>query len=1042
MAIKLEHIRILFIEDLASDYELAVHTLKKEGLDFSSLRVETANDMLNALKEFNPNIIISDYSMPLFNGMEALALSKKHAPDTPFVMLTGSINEETAVECMKAGANDYVIKERIKRLPFAVTESLNLASLQVSKRQAERALIRSEERFRKLAENAQDLIYRFEFIPDKKFTYVSPSASKITGYTPKEHYNDPDIWYKLIHPDDLDTIKPIVEGKSHKDSNVIVRWIKKDGEVIWTDQKNTLIHNDSGELLAIEGIIRDITKRMQAEAALKEMQQMAQATLDSISANICVVNENGEILSINKSWEEFAQQNAAEWSKVSVGANYFTACEKATEPDKEDATNFLQGIKKVLKGELVSYEMEYKCHSPKEKRWFMVRVTPFESQKPNHNLVVVAHENITQQKLAEFSVRESEERYSAFLDSTTDAAYLKDENFRYILINKAGQDFFKKSMSEIIGKTDHELVDHELAHRNLLTDKQSIKHNKLLVTIETFNNRIFESRKFPMLLKNGKIGVGCFIRDVTDIHLAQKKIHESEKKYRNLVENSLIGVYSTNTKGDFLFVNTALCEILEFNSPEEMFKVNVNSLYKIKKDRDELITSLKVNDKINNHEVVMVTAKGNMKTVLLSANMEKNTISGMVMDITDRKKALQEIMIQNYEIEKKNEQYRILNEDLLKAKEKAEESDQLKTAFLQNLSHEIRTPMNGIVGFTQLLKEGVGELENKQYYLDMIEKSGDRLMNLITDLVDISKIETGHITVNIKEFDINAMFEELYALYKELADEKDITLSVKDAPPEDKVLITTDKSKVYQILSKLLNNAIKFTQKGEVSFGFSLKNNQVEFFVKDTGIGIKPEIQGKIFERFRQGDTSISRGYEGAGLGLSITKSFIDKLGGKIWVESEPHKGSTFRFSLPLSEEQSTEPIGIEDITTNEFSSPLKALVVEDDSVSRMLLEEVLKECEVDAIFAANGEQAVDIIKADNNNVDFILMDLKMPIMNGYKATEIIRGLGFTKPIIAQTAYASPEDKEKVLTSGFDAFLTKPLNSNSLIEAIKKLQTN
>ncbi|MFP4557023.1 MAG: PAS domain S-box protein [Bacteroidales bacterium] len=1039
MAIKLEHIRILFIEDLESDYELAVHILKKDGLDFSSQRVETAEEMLSALKEFKPNIIISDYSMPLFNGMEALSISKEHAPDTPFVMLTGSINEETAVECMKAGASDYVIKERIKRLPFAVKETLNHASLQISKRQAERALIKSEERFRKLAENAQDLIYRFEFTPSKKFIYVSPSASKITGYTPKEHYNDSELWFKLVHPDDLHIVKPIIEGKSTDSSNIIVRWIKKNGQLIWTEQRNTLILGEKSKPIAIEGVIRDITERKQAEAALKEVQQMAQATLNSIGANICVVNETGEIVSINKSWEEFAQQNSAVWNKVCLGANYFEACEMATEPDKQQAAEFLDGIKQVLQGKNSSFLMEYQCHSPVEKRWFIARVTPFESHQ---NLVVVAHENITQQKMAEFSVRESEERYSTFLNSTTDIAYLKDKNSRYILVNKSGQDFFRKPLDEIIGKTDYELMNHELAHRNSLSDKQSLEQNRLLITTETYYNRIYEFRKFPITLKNKEIGIGCFIRDVTDIHQAQQKIHESEKKYRNLVENALVGVYTTNVKGEFLFVNTALCEILEFDNPEEMFRMNANSLYKVEKDREEILTTLKVKDRLNNHEVVMVTAKGNMKTILLSAYMDKNTISGMMLDITERKKAMQEIVTQNYEIEKKNEEYMVLNEELLNAKRKAEKSDQLKTAFLQNLSHEIRTPMNGIVGFTQLLKEGTNSIESKQQYLEMIEESGDRLMNLIGDLVDISKIETGQISVNLKEFDVNALVEELYALHKKLAEDKDITLNLIDTGNEDEMLITTDKTKLYQILSKLLSNALKFTQKGEVSFGYSTINNQIEFFVKDTGIGIKPEIQDEIFELFRQGDTSISRGYEGVGLGLSITKSFVETLGGNIWVESEPNKGATFRFTLPISNKNTDTPTEKEALSLQPFNMNLKALVVEDDSVSRLLIEEILKECSIDAVMATNGNQAIEVIKNNSNSIDFVLMDLKMPILNGYQATERIRELGFTKPIIAQTAYASPDDKERVLSSGFDAFLTKPLNANTLVGTIKELLSN
>ncbi|PKL56611.1 MAG: hypothetical protein CVV34_07795, partial [Methanomicrobiales archaeon HGW-Methanomicrobiales-5] len=343
--------------------------------------------------------------------------------------------------------------------------------------------------------------------------------------------------------------------------------IKKDGSVIWTEQINVYMFNSNGELFAIEGVVRDITVRKQTEIDLKEMQLMTQATLDSISANICLVDETGIILSVNKSWLEFATVNTNSWNILGVGANYFTACENATENDKDAAMQFLWGIHLVFRGDKDIFEMEYECHSPTEKRWFMARVTPFDLANLKHKRVVIAHENITQQKLAENSVRENEERYSAFLNSTVDIAFIKDEGLRYIFINKAGQLFYGKTQTEILGQTDFSLLDHEFAHNCSLTDKQCLSSNALVVNIEIVKNKILETRKFPIKLKSGKIGVAGFIRDVTDIHSAQKAIADSEKQYRSLVENSLVGVYKTNTKGEFLFANIALCQILEYESP-------------------------------------------------------------------------------------------------------------------------------------------------------------------------------------------------------------------------------------------------------------------------------------------------------------------------------------------------------------------------------------------------------------------------------------------------------------------------------------------
>jgi PAS domain S-box-containing protein len=515
-------IRILFVEDLEFDYDLAIRALKRGAIGFESRRVETDENMLAALHEFNPHIIISDYSMPQFNGREALKLAIEHAPNIPFIMLTGSMNEGVAVECMKAGAIDYVIKESITRLPFAVKEAL----------------------------------------------------------------------------------------------------------------------------------------------------------------------ERSRIL----------------------------------------------------------------------------------------------------------------------------AAKTKSEN----------------------------------------------------------------------------------------------DLKKSEERYRNLVENSLVGIYTTNTLGEFQFFNSALCEILQFDSPSQLIKSNFKTLFKNPDESFKFLQTLSTNNKLVNYEIEMVSDKGNIRNTIISAVLDGKTISGMLLDITDRKRDEQEIKAKNCEIEIQNEEYRLLNLELLAAKIKAEESDSLKTAFIQNLSHEIRTPMNGIIGFTDLIKGKKNIPEIFVQYIEVIEKSGDRLMSLINDLVDISKIETGLITTTAEKFNVNDTLSELQLIFMQETEEKGLSLAVAQKLPEAESIIISDKGKVFQILSNLLKNAIKFTESGSIEFGCRRKNEMLEFYVKDTGIGIDPKKHSNVFKRFFQANTSLSSGYEGSGLGLSISKAFVEKLGGTIWVEGssgsswEGH-GSTFLFTLPYN---------------------------------------------------------------------------------------------------------------------------------------------
>jgi hypothetical protein len=412
----------------------------------------------------------------------------------------------------------------------------------------------------------------------------------------------------------------------------------------------------------------------------------------------------------------------------------------------------------------------------------------------------------------------------------------------------------------------------------------------------------------------------------------------------------------------------------------------------------------------------------------------------MILDITERKLFELEILAKTNEIESQNEEYKVLNEELLEAKLKAEENDRLKTAFLQNLSHEIRTPMNGIIGFTQLLKEEDITFESKKIYLDTIEHSGERLMNMINDLVEISKIETGQISLNYTNFSLNALANEVLSQQKRKALDKDITLEVDQRSISEDIVLYSDKEKVIMVLSNIIGNAIKFTEVGGVKFGYLQKGSEIEFYVEDTGIGIPPQLFTSIFDRFRQGDTSISRGYEGAGLGLSISKAFIEMLDGNIWVESVQGKGSIFKFTIPNHSRQ-TQTLNIEKMnSSNELPNiPFRVLVVEDDAVSRMLLNEILKGLKMQVLFARNGKEALDLIEKEGSKIDFILMDLKMPIMDGFEATEKIRKFGYTKPIIAQTAYVSIEDKEKVLAGGFTSFITKPVRKENLLNALKEI---
>lgn len=397
-----------------------------------------------------------------------------------------------------------------------------------------------------------------------------------------------------------------------------------------------------------------------------------------------------------------------------------------------------------------------------------------------------------------------------------------------------------------------------------------------------------------------------------------------------------------------------------------------------------------------------------------------------------------------------NIERRKLIKELLQAKESAEESDRLKSSFLANMSHEIRTPMNGILGFSELLKSPNLSGDKQQKYIEIIEESGKRMLNIINDIIDISKIEAGLMCVEFKESNINEQIEYIYTFFKPEVEAKGMQIFFKNTLQAREATIKTDREKLFAILTNLVKNAIKFTKEGSIEFGYVLKMNNetvnpsqnavLEFYVKDTGIGIPKDRQEAIFERFIQADIINKMARQGAGLGLSITKAYVEMLGGKIRVESEEGIGSIFYFTLPynveLKEKKSIKNIEVTDSSENLIKN-LKILIAEDDEASEMLISINISEFSNEIIKAKTGTEAVEICR-NNPDIDLILMDIQMPVMNGYEATQQIRQFNKDVVIIAQTAYGLFGDREKALDAGCDDYISKPIKKIELQALIQK----
>ena len=794
-------IRILIVEDIPADAALAQREISRVLNPVEFTRVDTEKEFIRALDEFNPDLIVSDYNMPSFDGMSALKIAMKRVPYTPFIIHTGSINEDTAVDCMKAGATDYIIKEYIKRLGPAVKQALESKNIKLEMKRSHEALIESEERFRRLAENADDIIYRYEVFPTLRISYVSPSAARITGYTIEELYSDPKIFLKLVHPEDHNQIDYLLSDKESGTLSITIRWITKESNTIWIEQKNVPVFNSSGKVVAFEGIARDITNRKRDEDNQQILYEIAMASIEAKSLEDLLVTEREQL------------------RKVIDTSNFYTSL-------YDNETN---SLKKIL-----------------------------------------------------------------YVNELQDKSKWEAENCLSGFVVKSGKTL-------LISKDERESFS--LANNLDLTG-------------------------FP-----AECWLGVPIT----------------------ADETVIG----------------LMAVQSYTNPKAFDKSSARLM--------ELIA----------HELSIVF---------------------------QRTKMIQ---------------------DLISAKERAEESDRLKTAFLSNISHEIRTPMNGILGFLDLLRDPDLDEEQKERFMEIVNSSSQRMLDTINDIVELSKIESGQSEINYSQVDIPEIMRFYFNLFDEQARKKGITLLMKNRFRGEHAFIETDKYKLGSIINNLLNNAIKFTHKGSIEFGNYSEDGSVVFFVKDTGIGIPENRHSAIFERFVQADLSITRPYEGSGLGLSIVKAYADALKGRVWLESEPGSGSTFFFSVPCGNptESKKEVTDVDDSSDEKGGKVV--LIAEDDDIGFQFLNTVLKRAGFSVIRCKSGPDTIQKVK-HNPNIVLILMDIRMPGMNGLEATKVIREFNREIPIIAQTALAFADDRIMAIEAGCNDYISKPILSDKLLSLIRK----
>ena len=625
--------------------------------------------------------------------------------------------------------------------------------------------------------------------------------------------------------------------------------------------------------------------------------------------------------------------------------------------------------------------------------------------------VFIMSTNITKRNQAEEALKESEERFRSIYENSTVGIYRTTPDGQILLANP--------TLIKLLGYSSFK----ELAGRNLAEDG--------------FEPSYERTHFMDIMKREGEVkGLeSAWTRmDGTILFISESARAITDKEGKIIYYDGIVEDITLRKKAEqeIIIANKEL--VFQNDEKEkranELVIANKKLAFENKekeKRADELIILNNVLD-FQNKE------REKQAKELILANKE------LAYQNKEKGKRADELIIANKELAFQNDEKEKRATELTIAKEQAEESDRLKSAFLTNMSHEIRTPMNGILGFTELLKEPNLSSDDQQDYIQTIQISGARMLNTINSIVDISKIESGLMKVYIKETNINEKIEFTYKFFKPEVELKGLQFLVKNSLPSKEVIIKTDNEKVYAILTNLVRNAIKFTYEGSIEFGYEKKGDYLEFFVKDTGVGI-PQNQHKIiFERFRQGSESHNRGYEGSGLGLSIAKTYVEMLGGEIWVESEEGKGSTFYFTIPYNS-VSEEKIKIINAVSAEHKEveikKLKVLVVEDDEISYSLLIKTVQKISYEVLHAITGVEAVEACR-NNPDLDLVLMDIRMPKMDGNEATRQIRQFNKDVIIIAQTAYAFSDDKEKAIEAGCTDYISKPINITSLFELITK----
>lgn len=778
---------------------------------------------------------------------------------------------------------------------------------------------------------------------------------------------------------------------------------------------------EEGKVVRLKGTFQDVTQLKETEEELKRTNQILSNIIEHTSDFILISDQEGKPVLFNDSYRKIMKEALGIDMKPGIRPHKLIK-------DKQAREWWNNLHKRVLSGEAFTEEFNYPIkgviHS------FEISFHPIIEQGEVLGFTEFTRD-ITKRKSVEIELKASESKLKSIIESSTNLFYSHTINHELTYVSANVSEILGCEPEEAMRQWTDFLTDNPINEEGFAFTQKAIQTGKRQPTYELELQRKdgrkirVEVRESPVVENDKVVAIAGSLADITERRKFEEALRNSEKKHETWIRNSPICTKVVDLDFNLQYMSQAGIEELHIQDINEYYgKPYPLSFFPESSKRSMLHALERAREDGDSH-----THQGYLSDTLGN----KLWYDSRIVPVKDSAGLIEYFLVVSLETTKRKE----AEIELRKAKERAEESDLLKSAFLANMSHEIRTPMNGILGFAELLEDPDIEGEDQQRFIAIIRQSGERMLNIINKLIDISKIESGLIEVSIEEVDIRELFKELHTLFLPKAIEKGLSLTYDLQTPSEQVQIKTDKTRLYETFSNLISNAIKYTDKGMVHFSLALQQDQYLCSVEDTGCGISEEFKKRIFGRFvREDHSNLNRPQEGSGLGLSISKAYVELLGGSMWLESELGHGSTFYFTLPIL----VQP-GSKDLLTpapdEGKKRKIKILVAEDDATSAELIEEYLKDDIYSLLKAENGQKAVELVRI-NPDVKVVLMDLKMPKLDGNSATRMIKEINPSIKVIAQSAFVREEDQMKALEAGCDDFLAKPIRSHELINAINR----